>query len=308
MAERALALRIKGLNDETGYRRFYPGGEVTSHLVGFTGDKDAGQEGMELAQQAWLGGKPGSRRVIINRRGDVVEDVASIRTPQEGRDLSLALDSRLQYLAYRELKAAIDLNKARAGGLVILDVRSGEILALANWPTYNPNNRDKVAREKMRMRALTDTFEPGSTLKPFTAAAALESGKYRPDTLIQTGGGTLTIGSATIHDAHPAGAHAGARIQKSERRGREDRAPLPASDVAGALPGASGPRRRPASPAKSPAGCVRRSPGDRAGDDQLRPRHPVNLVQLARAAPDLRPRRSEPATLTKVNGPWPGGR
>ena len=145
-----------------------------------------GQEGIELAQQAWLAGVPGSRRVIINRRGEAVEDVAAIRAPQAGRDLALAIDSRLQYLAFRELKAAVELHKAKAGGLVILDVRTGEILALANWPTYNPNRRDKVARDRMRNRALTDVFEPGSTLKPFTIAAALDAGKIRPDTVIQT--------------------------------------------------------------------------------------------------------------------------
>lgn len=205
VAERALALRIKGLNEESAYRRYYPGGEVTSHVLGFTGDRDAGQEGIELAQQGWLAGIPGSRRVIINRRGEVVEDVASIRRPQEGRDLALSLDSRLQYLAFRELKAAVEANKAKAGGLVILDVRTGEILALANWPTYNPNARERTSRERMRNRALTDVFEPGSTLKPFAIAAALEAGAVRPETPIDTGGGTLTIGSNTIHDAHPAG-------------------------------------------------------------------------------------------------------
>lgn len=205
-SERAMALRIKGLHDQNEYRRYYPGGEVTAQIVGFTGDKDAGQEGIELAQQQWLAGVPGSRRVIINRRFEAVEDVAAIRAPQAGRDLALAIDTRLQYLAFRELKAAVELNKARAGGMVVLDVATGEILALANWPTYNPNRRDKVTPEKMRNRALTDVFEPGSTLKPFTIAAALEAGKIRPDTVIQTGNGTLTIGPNTIRDAHPAGA------------------------------------------------------------------------------------------------------
>ena len=220
VAERALALRIKGLNEETAYRRYYPGGEVTSHVVGFTGDRDAGQEGIELAQQAWLAGVPGSRRVIINRRGEVVEDVASIRAPQEGRDLALSLDSRLQYLAFRELKAAVESNKAKAGGLVILDVRTGEILALANWPAFNPNGSGRTARERMRNRALTDVFEPGSTLKPFAIAAALEAGVVRPDTPIDTGGGTLTIGSSTIHDAHPEGTLTVAQvIQKSSNVG-----------------------------------------------------------------------------------------
>jgi cell division protein FtsI (penicillin-binding protein 3) len=144
--------------------------------------------------------------VIINRRNEAVEDVAAIRSPQAGRDLALAIDTRLQYLAFRELKAAVEQNKAKAGGLVIIDVATGEILALANWPTYNPNRRDKVARERMRNRPLTDTFEPGSTLKPFTIAAAMDAGRIRPDTVIQTAPGTMTIGSATIHDAHPQGA------------------------------------------------------------------------------------------------------
>ena len=206
VAERALALRIKGLHDETTYGRFYPAGEMAAHVIGFTGNKDAGQEGIELAQQSWLGGHAGSRRVIINRRGEVVEDVASIRAPQAGRDLALSIDSRLQHLAYRELKAAVEANRAKAGGLVILDAATGEILALANYPAFNPNRRDgKVAPDRMRNRALTDVFEPGSTMKPFTAAAALDAGTVRPDTLIATGGGALTIGSATIHDAHPAG-------------------------------------------------------------------------------------------------------
>ncbi len=312
VAAHALALRIKGLNDENGYRRYYPGGEVTSHLVGFTGDQDAGQEGIELAQQAWLGGKAGSRRVIINRRGDVVEDVASIRAPQEGRDLALALDSRLQYLAFRELKAAVKLHRAKAGGLVILDVRSGEILALTNWPTYNPNNRDKVARERMRLRALTDAFEPGSTLKPFTAAAALESGRFRPDSVIQTGGGALTIGSATIHDAHPAGALTVEQvIQKSSNVGAAKLAlALPAEALWQELSDAG-------------FGTVPRTgfPGEVSG--RLRPAKSwkpieqatisyghgisVNLVQLARAytifATDGE---LKPVSLTKVNGPVAG--
>jgi cell division protein FtsI (penicillin-binding protein 3) len=206
IAARIAALGIPGIHDDDEYRRYYPGGEVMSHILGFTGDGDVGQEGIELAQQSWLGGQPGSRRVIINRRGEVVEDVASIRAPQEGRDLALSIDSRLQYMAFRELKAAIEANKAKAGGMVVIDVRTGEILALANWPSYNPNNRSHVARDRMRNRALTDTFEPGSTLKPFTIAAALEAGKVRPGTIVDTAPGTLSIGKATIHDAHREGA------------------------------------------------------------------------------------------------------
>jgi cell division protein FtsI (penicillin-binding protein 3) len=219
-AERAMKLGIKGLNEQNEYRRYYPGGEVTAQIAGFTGDKDLGQEGIELAQQPWLGGTPGSRRVIINRRGDIVEDVAAIRAPQAGRDIALSIDSRLQYLAFRELKAGIERTKAKAGGLCILDAKTGEILALANWPTYNPNRRDKVARDRMRNRALTDTFEPGSTMKPFTIAAALEAGKVKADTVIHTEAGTLTIGPNTIHDAHRAGPLTVAQvIQKSSNIG-----------------------------------------------------------------------------------------
>ena len=206
VADRAAALKVKGIHDENEYWRYYPGGDVMSQIVGFTGDHDMGQEGLELAQQSWLGGKPGSRRVIINRRGEIVEDVQSIRAPQEGRDLALSIDSRLQYLAFRELKAAVDANKARAGAAVILDIKTGEILALANLPSYNPNNRVRATRDKMRNRALIDTFEPGSTLKPFTIAAALDAGKVRPGSIIDTAPGTLTIGRATIHDAHREGA------------------------------------------------------------------------------------------------------
>jgi cell division protein FtsI (penicillin-binding protein 3) len=205
VADRIAALGISGVHDETEYWRYYPSGEVMSQVLGFTGDHDIGQEGMELAQQPWLGGKPGTRRVIINRRGDVVEDVASIRAPQEGRDLALALDSRLQYLAFRELKAAVEANRAKAGAMVVLDVKTGELLALANWPAYNPNSRTRAARDRMRNRALTDTFEPGSTLKPFTIAAALDSGRVTPNSVIDTAPGTLTIGGATIHDAHREG-------------------------------------------------------------------------------------------------------
>ena len=201
-AERALGLRIKGLYDENEYRRYYPGGEVMGHVLGFTGTHDAGQEGIELAQQAWLGGRAGTRRVIINRRGDVVEDVAGIREPQAGRELALAIDTRLQYIAFRELKAAVEQHKAKAGGLVILDTQTGEILALANWPAFNPNRIDALVRDRMRNRALTDVFEPGLTLKPFTAATVLEAGTARPDTLVDTSRGALTINGATIRDAH----------------------------------------------------------------------------------------------------------
>ncbi len=308
VAERVAALKIKGVHDQNEYRRFYPAGEMASHIVGFTGDHDVGQEGIELTQQEWLGGKPGSRRVLINRRGDVVEDVESIRAPQAGRDLALAVDARLQYLAFRELKAAVEANRAKAGGLVILDAQSGEILALANWPTYNPNARNRVARDRMRNRALTDVFEPGSTLKPFTIAAALESGVVRPDTVIQTGGGSLTIGPNTIHDAHPSGALTVEQvIQKSSNVG--------AAKIALSLPPAT--MWQMLSEAGFGAAPNTGFPGEVAG--RLRPAKTwkpieqatmayghgisVNLVQLARAytvfasAGELKP-----ATLLKGAG------
>jgi cell division protein FtsI (penicillin-binding protein 3) len=312
VADRVAALGIKGVNDQNEYRRFYPGGETMSHILGFTGDHDVGQEGMELAQQEWLGGHPGSRRVIINRRGDAVEDVEAIRAPQAGRDLALSIDTRLQYLAFRELKAAIDLNKAKAGGLVILDAKSGEILALANWPTYNPNARNRVSRESMRNRALTDVFEPGSTLKPFTIAAALQAGRVRPDTVIQTAPGTLQIGPATIHDAHTYGALTVAQvIQKSSNVGAAKIAlGLPpetmwqmlsesgfGSPPKTGFPGEVGGRLRPAKTWK-PIEQATMAYGHGIS---------VNLVQLARAYTIFAAGGElKPATLLKASGPVAG--
>jgi len=220
LAERVAALKLPGIHQKNEYRRYYPGGEVMAHMLGFTGVEDVGQEGIELAFNGQLSGKPGSRRVIKDRRGNVVEDVESIRPPLEGKDMVLALDSKVQYLAYSRLKQALEEHRAKAGGVVVLDARSGEILALANLPTYNPNNRIKLVGAQLRNRALTDTFEPGSTLKPFTAALALEQGKVRFDTPIQTAPGKMTIGTATIHDAHMHGALTVAQvIQKSSNVG-----------------------------------------------------------------------------------------
>ena len=205
-AEKIMALRIQGLETQRHYRRHYPDAEVTSHVLGITNYEDAGQEGMELAQNAWLAGKQGMRRVVVDNKRNIIEEAGAGRAPQEGRDVALSIDRKLQHLAFRELKAAVEQHKAKAGGAVVLDVRTGEILALANYPTYDPNQRDVVPKDKARNRALTDTFEPGSTLKPFTVAAALEAGAVRPDTVFQTAPGTMTIGSATIHDAHAYGA------------------------------------------------------------------------------------------------------
>ena len=200
------ALGLKGIHDHPEYRRYYPGGEVTAHVIGFTGVDDTGQEGIELAHQATLGGKPGSRRVIRDRLGHIVEDVESIRSGQDGADLTLSIDSKIQSLAYGALKAAVERNHARAGALIAIDVLSGEVLALANVPSYNPNNRARLTGAQIRNRVITDLFEPGSTLKPFTIALAMETGKIGPATMVQTGPGKLTFAQYTIRDVHPAAA------------------------------------------------------------------------------------------------------
>lgn len=220
VAAKVMALRLPGIHEQKEYRRYYPSGEVMAHMLGFTGVADEGQEGVELAMNELLTGKPGSRRVIKDRRGQVVEDVESIRAPQDGKDVTLALDAKIQYLAYSQLRQAMAEHKAKAGGIVVLDAKTGEVLALANTPTYNPNNRVRLAGAQLRNRAFTDTFEPGSTFKPFTAALALDKGKFRFDTPIQTAPGRLTIGTATIHDAHPHGTLTVAEvIQKSSNVG-----------------------------------------------------------------------------------------
>lgn len=205
-AETISKLDLPGIHRSKEYRREYPEGEVAAHVVGFTNVEDVGQEGIELAWQKVLKGQPGSRRVIRNRLGQPVEDVASIREPHDGTDLTLSIDSRIQYLAYTELKKAVDLHRAKAGAIVVVDVRSGEILALANLPTYDPNERRDLTGAQLRNRVLTDTYEPGSTLKPFTIALALERGVVRPDTVVQTAPGKLTIGANTISDSHAHGA------------------------------------------------------------------------------------------------------
>jgi cell division protein FtsI (penicillin-binding protein 3) len=171
--------------------------------VGFTGLDDNGQEGIELAYQEWLAGKPGSRKVIRDRLGRVIEDIESIRAPQQGRDLALSIDQRIQYLAFRELKDAVAKHDAKAGSIVVLDAASGEVLALANWPSFNPNNRETLKPGRSRNRAVVDLFEPGSTLKPFTAAAAFEAGLASPASVIDTDGGRMTVGNRTIRDSHP---------------------------------------------------------------------------------------------------------
>ena len=233
VAEKIAALNLPGIHEQPEYRRYYPAAEVIAHMLGFTGAEDIGQEGIELAFQDTLAGKPGSRRVIKDRRGQIVEDVESIKPPQEGKDVTLALDAKIQYLAYANLRQALAEHKAKAGGIVVLDAKSGEVLALVNLPTYNPNNRVRLVGAQLRNRALTDTFEPGSTMKPFTAALALEKGRFRFDTTIQTAPGTLTIGGATIHDAHMHGLLTVAQvIQKSSNVGAAKMAlTLPAEEM-----------------------------------------------------------------------------
>ncbi|PKO83688.1 MAG: cell division protein [Betaproteobacteria bacterium HGW-Betaproteobacteria-11] len=220
LADQVTALKLPGIHLQAEYRRYYPAGEVTAHVLGFTGVDDVGQEGIELAFETPLAGKPGSRRVIKDRRGNVVEDVESLHPPVEGRDVTLALDAKIQYLAYTHLRQSIIENHAKAGSAVVLDVRSGEVLALVNLPSFNPNNRVGLSGAQLRNRALTDSFEPGSTLKPFTIGLALEEGKVRFDTPIQTAPGKFTIGSATISDAHVHGLLTVAEvIQKSSNVG-----------------------------------------------------------------------------------------
>jgi cell division protein FtsI (penicillin-binding protein 3) len=219
-AAAVLALGLKGVHQHPEYRRYYPGGEVTAHLVGFTGVDDSGQEGIELAHQATLGGKPGSRRVIRDRLGHIVEDVGSIRAAQDGVDLVLSIDSKIQSLAFGALKGAVERHRARAGAIIALDVRSGEILALANVPSYNPNNRARLTGAQLRNRVITDLFEPGSTLKPFTVALALETGKVSSSTTVHTAPGKFTLARYTIRDVHPAAALSVAQVlQKSSNVG-----------------------------------------------------------------------------------------
>lgn len=203
-AEAVAALGLPGVHEHREFRRYYPGGEVTAHMIGFTGVEDVGQEGIELAYQGHLGGKPGTRRVIKDRLGRIVEDVESIRSAQDGRDLVLSIDGKLQSLAFGALKNAVTQHRAKAGALVAVDVRTGEILALVNVPSFNPNNRARLTGSQLRNRVITDLFEPGSTLKPFTVALALETGKVTPSTSVATALGRLTIANYTIRDVHPA--------------------------------------------------------------------------------------------------------
>ncbi len=220
VAEEVAKLKLPGLYQEQEYRRYYPAGEMAAHVVGFTGIDDKGLEGVELAFDHVLVGHAGMRSVIKDRRGQIVEDVVAMKPPRDGKDVRLALDNKIQYLAHSQLKAAVMENRAKAGGAIVVDTRTGEILALANWPGYNPNKMEKRSGAHLRNRVVTDSFEPGSTLKPFVAALALEHGKYRFGSLIDCAPGRLTLNGATITDAHPHGSLTVAQvIQKSSNVG-----------------------------------------------------------------------------------------
>jgi cell division protein FtsI (penicillin-binding protein 3) len=205
VVKQILALNIKGVYDIKEYKRLYPEGEAAAHIVGFTNVEDQGQEGVELVFQKQLAGKPGSRRVIKDRLGRVVESVGETIPPEDGMDLQLSVDSKVQFFAYQKLREAVEENKAKAGSVVVLDAHTGEVLALANYPSYAPDKRVNLSGEQLRNRALTDTFEPGSTMKPFAVALALEKGLVKPETPIQTAPGRITITGSTITDAHPHG-------------------------------------------------------------------------------------------------------
>jgi cell division protein FtsI (penicillin-binding protein 3) len=205
VAQKITALNLKGIYQRKEYKRQYPEGEAVAHVVGFTNIEDIGQEGVELVFNKELAGKAGSRRVIKDRIGRAVENVGDTLEPQDGKDLQLSIDSKVQFFAYQKLRDAVIENKAKAGSVVVLDVQTGEVLALANYPSYLPGKRTNLSPDQMRNRALTDTFEPGSTMKPFIAALALEKGIVKPETQIQTAPGRITIAGSTITDAHPHG-------------------------------------------------------------------------------------------------------
>lgn len=220
VAERVKALGLKGVHQVKEYKRRYPEGEAVAHVVGFTDIEDRGQEGVELAFQQELAGRHGQRRVIRDRLGRIVEDIGESVAPVDGRDIQLSIDSKIQFFAYQRLRDAVAEHRAQAGSVVVLDVRSGEVLALANYPSYDPAKRGNLSGAQLRNRALTDTFEPGSTMKPFVAALSLETGRVSPNTVIDTGSGWMTITGSTIRDTHAYGRLTVAEvIQKSSNVG-----------------------------------------------------------------------------------------
>jgi cell division protein FtsI (penicillin-binding protein 3) len=233
LAEQVAALKLPGVYLQREYRRYYPAGEVAAQIVGFTNIDDLGQEGLELAYEDWLVGEPGAKRVIKDGRHHIIEDVESISRPRPGKDLTLSIDRRIQYLAYRELKSVMQEHNARAASAVLLDVKTGEVLAMVNQPSFNPNNRQQLRSGDMRNRAVTDVFEPGSTMKPFIAAAALQSGRFRPETPISTSPGWFRVGVNTVRDVHDYGQlDVAGVIRKSSNVGISKIAlSLPAEDI-----------------------------------------------------------------------------
>jgi cell division protein FtsI (penicillin-binding protein 3) len=205
-AKKIADLNLKGINQRTEYRRQYPEGEAAAHVVGFTNVEDNGQEGVELLFNSALLGRAGSRHVIKNRLGQAVEQVGETVQPEAGRDVQLSIDTKVQFFAYQKLRDAVLANRAQAGSIVVLDALTGEVLALANYPSYDPEKRVNLTGAQLRNRALTDTFEPGSVMKPFTIGLALNTGRVKPSTIIDTAPGMLNITGATIRDAHPHGA------------------------------------------------------------------------------------------------------
>lgn len=199
-AKAVMALKIKGVNRQQEYKRYYPAAEVAAHLVGFTNIDDQGQEGLELAYDQWLRGSDGRKRVLKDLHGSVIRDIDQPQEAVSGKELTLSIDMRLQYMAYRELKAMLQNAKAKAGSVVVVDSETGEVLAMVNQPSYNPNNRSRLNPAHMRNRAMTDVFEPGSTVKPLTVLAALESGKYTPKTLVDTNPGYIRVGKKPLLD------------------------------------------------------------------------------------------------------------
>ncbi|KUY86698.1 cell division protein [Burkholderia territorii] len=220
VADKVAALDIPGIYQRNEYKRFYPEGEITAHLIGFTNVEDEGQEGVELGDQKLLSGTSGVRRVIKDRMGHIVEDVAEQIPPHNGTDVDLSIDSKIQYIAYANLKAAVEKFKAKAGAAMVVDVRTGEVLALVNYPTYNPNDRSRMTGEQLRNRIMTDVFEPGSIMKPFTVSLALDLHRVTPNTLVETGNGHFVLDGAPITDDAGFGTlTVGGVIQKSSNIG-----------------------------------------------------------------------------------------
>lgn len=220
VADKVTALAVPGIYQRDEYKRFYPEGEITAHLIGFTNVEDEGQEGVELGDQKSLAGTPGMRHVIKDRIGHIIEDVDQQVVPHNGKDVELSIDSKIQYITYANLKAAVEKSKAKAGAAMVIDVRTGEVLSLVNYPTYNPNDRSHLTGEQLRNRILTDVFEPGSIMKPLTVSLALDLHRVSPTTLVDTGNGHFVLDGAPITDDSGFGVlTVGGVIQKSSNIG-----------------------------------------------------------------------------------------